>query len=132
MFTVEFTESATIITSMDEEDALQYLSDTGQMGDICNSCRGPLDYPSGDGCAAMDKHENTIGYLVVTDVVEQEDGGATYTFDVDEKVAKQVAQLGLRLTLTCAAYGLDIEDAFQSIVDRGKYLAQEETEAIDL
>ena len=76
--------------------------------------------------------DDKVGYLVITDVVEHEDGGATYTFDVDEKVTKQVAQLGLRLTLTCAAYGLDFEDAFQAIVDRGKYLAQEETEAIDL
>jgi hypothetical protein len=24
--------------------------------DLCPSCREPLDYPSGDGCAAMTKH----------------------------------------------------------------------------
>jgi len=28
------------------------------MAEICPSCREPLDYPSGDGCAAMTKHES--------------------------------------------------------------------------
>jgi hypothetical protein len=27
------------------------------MTDLCPSCREPLDYPSGDGCAAMTKHQ---------------------------------------------------------------------------
>lgn len=76
--------------------------------------------------------DDKVGYLVITDVVEQEDGGATYTFDLDDSTEKLVAELGLRLTLTCAAYGLDIEDAFQAIVDRGVYLAQEEAEPLDL
>ena len=26
------------------------------MSNICPSCKEPLDYPSGDGCAAMTKH----------------------------------------------------------------------------
>ena len=26
------------------------------MTDLCPSCREPLDYPSGDGCAAMTMH----------------------------------------------------------------------------
>jgi hypothetical protein len=26
------------------------------MTNLCPSCREPLDYPSGDGCAAMTKH----------------------------------------------------------------------------
>ena len=68
------------------------------------------------------------GYLVVTDTVEHEDGSATFTFDLDEKTEKLVSELGLRLTLTCAAYGMDIEDALQAIVDRGEYLSQGETE----
>jgi hypothetical protein len=69
-----------------------------------------------------------VGHLVITDVVENESGGATYTFDLDKRTQKIVAELGLRLTLTCAAYGMDIEDALQAIVDRGEYLSQEETE----
>lgn len=27
------------------------------MSDLCPSCREPLDWPSGDGCAAMTKHK---------------------------------------------------------------------------
>jgi hypothetical protein len=27
------------------------------MTDLCPSCREPLDYPSGDGCAAMTMHK---------------------------------------------------------------------------
>ena len=27
------------------------------MTDLCPSCREPLDYPSGDGCAAMTLHQ---------------------------------------------------------------------------
>ena len=27
------------------------------MSDPCPSCREPLDWPSGDGCAAMNKHK---------------------------------------------------------------------------
>ncbi len=27
------------------------------MVELCPSCREPLDYPSGDGCAAMTKHK---------------------------------------------------------------------------
>ena len=31
------------------------------MTDLCPSCREPLDYPSGDGCAAMTKHQPVKG-----------------------------------------------------------------------
>jgi len=67
-----------------------------------------------------------VGHLVIVDVIENESGGATYTFDLDKRTQKIVAELGLRLTLTCAAYGMDIEDALQAIVDRGEYLSQEQ------
>jgi hypothetical protein len=67
-----------------------------------------------------------VGHLVIVDVIENESGGATYSFDLDERTQKIVAELGLRLTLTCAAYGMDIEDALQAIVDRGEYLSQEQ------
>jgi hypothetical protein len=72
--------------------------------------------------------DDKVGHLVIVDVIENEDGGATYSFDLDKRTQKIVAELGLRLTLTCAAYGMDIEDALQAIVDRGEYLAQGETE----
>ena len=31
------------------------------MTDLCPSCREPLDYPSGDGCAAMTLHKPVKG-----------------------------------------------------------------------
>lgn len=64
--------------------------------------------------------DNKVGHLVITDVVEDEFGGATYTFDVDKKTAKQVAELGLKLILICGAYDLDIEDALEAVHDKGK------------
>jgi len=70
--------------------------------------------------------DDKVGHLVIVDVIENESGGATYSFDLDERTQKIVAELGLRLTLTCAAYGMDIEDALQAIVDRGEYLSQEQ------
>ena len=64
--------------------------------------------------------DDKVGYLVITDVVEQEDGSATYSFDLDKKTEKLVAELGLQLILICGAYGLDIEDALQVVQDKGK------------
>ena len=56
-----------------------------------------------------------ISTIVITDVVEHEDGSATYTFDIDDASQKKVIELGLEFILTCAAYGLDIQDAFEDI-----------------
>ena len=46
------------------------------MDDICPSCREPLDFPSGDGCAAMTKH--TDGTF------NKEDPLSNLTLDTDE------------------------------------------------
>ena len=75
---------------------------------------------------AVTMSDDKVGHLVIVDVIENEDGGATYKFDLDDKSEKLVAEIGLRLILTCAAYDMDIEDALQSIVDRGEYLSQEQ------
>ena len=56
-----------------------------------------------------------LARIVVTDVVEHEDGSATYTFDMDDASAKKMAELGIELILTCAAYGLDVQDALEDI-----------------
>jgi hypothetical protein len=53
--------------------------------------------------------------IVVDRVLEHEDGGATYTFDMNHKATQAMAQYGLELILICAAYGVDIQDAFDSI-----------------
>jgi hypothetical protein len=48
-------------------------------------------------------------------VEEHEDGSATVTFDMDDKTSMAMARLGVRFALYCAAYNLDIEDAFSLI-----------------
>jgi len=56
-----------------------------------------------------------LARIVITDTVEHEDGSATYTFDMDDASTKKVTELGLEFILTCAAYGLDIQDALEDI-----------------
>ena len=53
--------------------------------------------------------------IVVTDVVEHEDGSATYTFDMDKGSINKLVELGVQFTLTCAAYGVDTQDALDLI-----------------
>ena len=53
------------------------------MSELCPSCREPLDYPSGDGCAAMSRHKEIeinkdAGLIGVETVEEHEDGHAWY------------------------------------------------------
>lgn len=45
----------------------------------------------------------------VGDVVEHEDGGATYSFDLDDDSAEGLAKIGLEFVLYCAAYDLDLQ-----------------------
>ena len=88
---------------------------------LCVSCREPLDYPSGDGCANMTKHiVREPFYIGVEETTEHEDGSATYTFTVDEKAALNMAQIGLEFTVYCAAYQLDL----QYVLDNLAYLAE--------
>ena len=61
-----------------------------------------------------------LAMIVITDVVEHEDGSATYTFDIDDVSSKKITELGLEFILTCAAYGLDIQEALQVISNYGK------------
>ena len=56
-----------------------------------------------------------LSTIVITDTVEHEDGSATYTFDMDDASSKKVTELGLEFIITCAAYGLDIQDALEDI-----------------
>jgi hypothetical protein len=60
--------------------------------------------------------------LIVTDVIENEDGSATYTFDIDDISSKKITELGLEFILTCAAYELDIADALNHLSKYGKSL----------
>lgn len=90
---------------------------------LCPSCHEPLSYPSGDGCANMTAHATSEPFqVVVTNVEEHEDGGATYSFELDDKAQVEIANIGLEFMLYCAAYGLDLQYALENL----KHLAKEE------
>ena len=83
-----------------------------------------------------DKEDNNLAMIVVTDVVEHEDGSATYTFDIDDVSSKKITELGLEFILTCAAFKLDIHEAFKVLADYGKkvegpYTSEEVGEMFD-
>ena len=67
-----------------------------------------------------EQYNEGLAMIVVTDTVEHEDGSATYTFDMDDASSKKVTELGLEFIITCAAYGLDIQEALKVIADYGK------------
>jgi hypothetical protein len=58
-------------------------------------------------------------YIVVDKVVEHEDGGATYAFEMNHKATQAMAQHGLDLIIRCAAYSVDIQDALDNIQNLG-------------
>lgn len=60
--------------------------------------------------------------LIVTDVVENEDGSADLTFYSDDKTQKAMNEIGVRLVLTCAAYDLSIEKAMMMVESVGNAL----------
>jgi len=77
-----------------------------------------------------------VAMIVVSDVKEHEDGSATYTFDIDPISSKKITELGLEFILTCAAYGLDIQEALKHLAEYGKsidgpYTAEEVKEMLN-
>ena len=58
-------------------------------------------------------------YIVVDKVTEHEDGGATYSFDLNNAALQNMAMYGLDIILRCAAYGVDIQDALDNISTLG-------------
>lgn len=67
---------------------------------------------------------NKIGNIQFVEETIAEDGTANMTFEVDEAATKLISSVGLRFIVTCAAYGLDLEDGFRAVSDRGEYLQQ--------
>jgi hypothetical protein len=53
--------------------------------------------------------------VIVTDVKEHEDGGATYTFELDDRAKDKMTNLGLEFMLYCAAYELDLQYALDNL-----------------
>ena len=87
---------------------------------LCPSCREPINYPSGDGCAAMTKHNSEVNYLDVTDIQDQEDGSCIITFDVNKKAAIDMATLGIRFSLYCAAVNTTTEEVLKTMLEKAK------------
>jgi len=63
----------------------------------------------------LNKSYDQVGTIEIQEVLEHEDGSATYTFDMDEKAHKKLAELGLELAMTCVAYEMDIQEAMDHI-----------------
>lgn len=60
-----------------------------------------------------------IGKLTVTNITDREDGGIDMEFDIDEETAVKLANLGLEITLCCAAYKVDLQDVIDWISSHG-------------
>lgn len=58
--------------------------------------------------------------IEVAGVIEHEDGGATYSFDMSDDVEKNLAEIGLKFVLYCAVAELDIQDAYELILSKAK------------
>jgi hypothetical protein len=67
----------------------------------------------------MEEVQEDPFYIVVDKVVEHEDGGATYTFEMNQEATEAMCKYGMQLVMICAAYGVDIQDAFDSIRNLG-------------
>lgn len=68
---------------------------------------------------------NKIGRIEFVEEKTKEDGSSLMTFEIDDAASKLIEEIGLRFLVTCAAYDLDLEDAFNAVSDRGEYLQQE-------
>ena len=58
------------------------------------------------------------GEMKVTDYKEHEDGSATMTFDMDDRIAAFVQELGLKLLIYCGVADTSIDDVFASILGK--------------
>lgn len=55
-------------------------------------------------------------YIGVEEVKENEDGSATYTFQMSDEVARDMQALGLKLILHCGVAQVDLQDVFDWIL----------------
>ena len=58
--------------------------------------------------------------LKLEEVEHHENGDATYKFDMNEKAAKDVAELGLKLILYCGVAKVDLQDVFDWILSHAE------------
>ena len=57
-----------------------------------------------------------VGQMTVTNLTENEDGGAAIEFDMDDTTAALAQELGLKLMIYCGATGTNIDYVFNSIL----------------
>ena len=60
------------------------------------------------------------GTIEVKDIKINEDGGATYTFDLDEKASGLAQEEGLKLLLYCGLTKVDLDDVYNWILDQAE------------
>ena len=60
------------------------------------------------------------GKIEVKDIKINEDGGATYTFDLDEKASGLAQEEGLKLLLFCGLTKVDLDDVYNWILDQAE------------
>lgn len=86
-------------------------------------CNGP-HILEGDNEVEEEETVNKIGRIEFVEEKTKEDGSSLMTFEIDDAASKLIEEIGLRFLVTCAAYDLDLEDAFNAVSDRGEYLQQ--------
>jgi len=59
-------------------------------------------------------------YIVLKNVKEHENGDATYTFDMSDKVAQSVIEEGLKLMMYCGISKVDLQDVYNWILKQGE------------
>ena len=59
-------------------------------------------------------------YIVLKNVKEHENGDATYTFDMSDKVAQSVIEEGLKLMMYCGISKVDLQDVYDWILKQGE------------
>lgn len=64
------------------------------------------------------------GEIKVKDVKINEDGGATYTFDLDDTSMSLAQEEGLKLLLYCGLTKTDIQDVYDWILARDPYIRE--------
>lgn len=67
-----------------------------------------------------------IGKMELVDVVEHENGDATYSFDLDDATVKLSQELGLKFLLYCGLTSIPIEDAFNLILNHKQWVGDVE------
>jgi len=80
---------------------------------------------TGQKGSKMSIEKNESFTLTLHDITENEDGSATYSFDLDHGAHKLVGEIGLQFLLYCAVLQVSTDEAFDILL---KSKPEEETE----